>query len=196
MAVPTPTADPRDALFYANEAALNFQQGKAEASDKAARENAEAGYRYGNQQQRAAFKLRIPTIRNQANAQGLAESGINAQRQQQAGTDYASKQNRLGEIRTKAVAQANQNDLEAQKATGVGQSKNLAEAQDRAAKNLIENPPPEAQTPTAVQQGAAPSSQPRVNPNFGTQLAARKPLQFGFKEAEAREAAARRARKR
>ncbi len=188
--VATPIGDPRDALFYSNEAALNFQRENALANQKVAREGAESNYRYGAGQLRRAQPLRLTASRNQANSQGLAESGILAQRQGQIQTDYASKGSRLGEIRKAAVDRATKGEQEANRGYELGVGKNLEEATERGRARLEANPPTPEPAAGTVAAGGPAGSRVTVGPGSRT-----KPLQFGFKEVEAKEARERAARR-
>jgi hypothetical protein len=134
-------ANPLDATYYANLAALNFQKETTLAQDKRGREQTNASSRFAKGELTRAAPLRYAGNRNQANSQGLLESGQLAQKQGQTQADFANKQARVGEQRKSAIERYNEGDANANKAYDVGNSKAQAESFQRSKEELERNPP-------------------------------------------------------
>lgn len=150
----TPT--PLNATYYANLAALEFAKAQALSADNAGRQQAQTSYDYNRGQLQKAEPLKLTANRNQANAAGIAESGILAQRQGQTQTDFTSKGGQLTEQRRAAIQKYNEGDKSAEDAFRVGQSKALAESTEQSRKELLENPPQaQASYPTLPAQAAS-----------------------------------------
>jgi hypothetical protein len=147
---------PLNANYYANLAALEFAKAQTLGADNAGRQQAETTYNYNRGQLQRAEPLKLTANRNNANAGGIAESGILAQRQGQTQTDFATKGNQVSEQRRAAIEKYNQGDKAAEDAFRVGQNKALAESTEQAKKELLENPP-QAQVsyPTLPAQAAS-----------------------------------------
>jgi hypothetical protein len=94
-ASPFPAGDPRSATYNEELGALLHQREIALSSDKASREEAQTGYKYGLSQYNAAEPKALTTEQNLANSQGLLESGINAQRRGGILADYVGKRGNL-----------------------------------------------------------------------------------------------------
>lgn len=154
-------ANPLDATYYANLAALNFQKETTLAQDKRGREQANASSRYAKGELTRAAPQRYAANRNQANSQGLLESGQLAQKQGQTQADFANRQARVGEQRRQAIERLNENDSNANKGYEVGNAKAQAESFQRSKEELERNPPaaPAAQYPTMqAQVGGTPGA--------------------------------------
>lgn len=134
-------ASPLDGIYFANLAALNFQRENALAQDKRGREQANAQARYAKSELTRQAPLRYAANRNNANSQGLLESGQLAQRQGQTQADYASKQARIAEQRRSAIERFNEGDANAGKGYLVGAQKAEQESFARAKEQLERNPP-------------------------------------------------------
>lgn len=132
---------PLNATYYANLAALEFAKAQTLGADNAGRQQAQTSYDYSRGQLQKAEPLRLTANRNSANAAGIAESGILAQRQGQTQTDFASKGGQLAEQRRAAIQKYNEGDKSAADAFRVGQSKALAESTEQSKKELLESPP-------------------------------------------------------
>lgn len=134
-------ANPYDATYYATLAAYNWQKENTLAQDRRGREQANASARYAKGELTRAAPLRYAANRNQANSQGLLESGQLAQRQGQTQADLASKQARVVEQRRQAIERLNENDANANKGYEVGAAKAGAESVQRSKEELERNPP-------------------------------------------------------
>lgn len=137
--------NPLDATYYANLAQLNFQKENTLAQNKRGREQTNANSAYSKGQLTRQEPLKLQGNRNTANSQGLLESGQLAQRQGQTQTDYATKQNRIGEQRRSAIERFNESDQNAGKGYLLGAQKAEAESFQRSKEALLANPPVPAQ---------------------------------------------------
>jgi hypothetical protein len=152
-------ANPLDATYYANLAALNFQKETTLAQDTRGREQANASSRYAKGELTRAAPLRYAANRNAANSRGLLESGQLAQTQGQTQAEFANKQAKVGEQRRSAIERFNENDANANKSYEVGNTKAQAESFQRSKEELERNPPAPAQYPTlAAQAGGTPGA--------------------------------------
>lgn len=170
-------ANPLDATYYANLAALNFQRENTLAQDKRGREQASASSRYAKGELTRAAPLRYAANRNQANSRGLLESGQLAQTQGQTQADFANKQARVGEQRRQAIERLNENDSNANKGYDVGNAKAQAESSQRSKEELERNPPAPEVAPTgapAVQPPQVVNSRPQRSTPALRAAAARK----------------------
>lgn len=149
------SANPYDPTYYANLAALNFQKETTLAQDRRGREQASASSRYAKGELTRAAPLRYAANRNQANSQGLLESGQLAQRQGQTQADFANKQSRIAEQRRQAIERMNENDANAEKGYEVNVAKAGAESLQRSQEQLERNPPAPELAPAGV-----PAAQP------------------------------------
>ena len=143
-------ADPRDATYYANEAAAEHIKGRIEGEDKYGRENAESQYGYGESQVAKARPLALRADINKANTEGLLQSGQEAQRRGQVLTGFLGKEHALGETRRNAVEGFNRKDATARESFTDAMATQLAAAQERAKANLVANPPAEPPAPLGV----------------------------------------------
>lgn len=166
-------ANPLDATYYANLAALNFQKETTLAQDRRGREQANASSRYAKGELTRAAPLRYAGNRNQASSQGLLESGQLAQRQGQTQADFANKQARVGEQRRQAIERFNENDANANRGYDVGNAKAQAESFQRAQEQLERNPPA-PQVAQALQPPQVVSSRPQRSTPALRSAAARK----------------------
>jgi len=149
-----------DPLYYGNLAKINFQKEQSLAQNKATLERQNAGYAYSKSQLSRAEPRALQNTRNQANSQGLLESGQLADRRGQVQTDYAVKQGRNTELRKQAIDQYNSGNKSANDRYGVEDfSERLASGQ-RAKEALLANPPVPA--PEAASPAVAGPQPPRV----------------------------------
>jgi hypothetical protein len=94
-ASPFPTGDPRTAEYNETLATLLHQRENSLATDNASRGETQTAYKYGISQYDAAEPKALTAEQNQANSQGLLESGINAQRRGGILADYVGKRGNL-----------------------------------------------------------------------------------------------------
>lgn len=134
-------AEPRDALFWAEVPRFNFAKETRLAQDKRGREQANASSRYAKGELTRAAPLRYAANRNQANNQGLLESGQLAQRQGQTQADFANKQSRITEQRKAAIERLNEGDSNADKEYNLSIGSAEAASVQRQKEQLERNPP-------------------------------------------------------
>jgi hypothetical protein len=132
------SADPFSATFYANQAALELSRNTTLAGDQLSRrlENASSEYSQGVNDR--AEPRALTANRNTANSQGLAESGVLAQRQGVTQTGYAQKDASIQAARRAAIERLNTGENAAVKSFEVGTNKNVAEEGERKRNQAIE----------------------------------------------------------
>jgi hypothetical protein len=140
-ASPFPEGDPRNAKYFENLAALEHSKGRTEAEDAKGREEAASTYKYGTEQLQKQEPLALKANTNRANTEGLATSGILAQRQGVTQTGYAGKEHTLGESRRTAVERFNRGDQLAREGYAEKAKSALTNAEIEARANLEKNPP-------------------------------------------------------
>src|SRR5437016_3501990 len=95
--------DPRDATFWANQAALDFQRQNTLTDIGKERAGEEAKYKYNRGELERAEPLARKRGMGKANTEGLLQSGTLAQRQGETQTQYVGKGSRLSEARQAAL---------------------------------------------------------------------------------------------
>src|SRR5450631_848799 len=130
-----PNADagnPYSAKFFATQAALNASLEKGLAEESRNAENTEGQYKYnlGVNAQNEGRALRAGGQR--ANTEGLAESGVLAQRQGVTQTGAAQKTHALGEGRRKAIEGYQQGAATKQLDYASGTAANVGNAEEAA----------------------------------------------------------------
>jgi hypothetical protein len=147
-ATPFPAGDPRNASFAATVAALTLGREQQEESDNRDMALAKASYQYNTGVNLRGEVQRVGANRNNANSQGLAESGTLAKTQGQTVEGYAQKEARLGEVRQNAINQYTEKQSNAAKTYNVGYAGALATSEEKGREEAEKNPPaPEGATP-------------------------------------------------
>jgi hypothetical protein len=134
-------SNPFSVTFWANEAALTFSTERSLAEDQEATRETNSTYNYNRGVNQRAEPLKLTANRNSANSNGLAESGVLAKTQSVAQTDFAQKDQRLGETRRNAVEKYQGKENDAVTQYGLDTAKYVADAQTEGLKALEENPP-------------------------------------------------------
>ncbi len=137
--------NPYAAKFAEQQAKLNLSLEQGLAADKQAAENTEAGYKIGLFENAQTEGRALKAGGQKANTEGLAESGVLAQRQGVTQTGYAQKAGKLGESRQKAIEGYQTKALNAEQDYNLNTANNVRAAVTEAEKYAIEHPPaPEA----------------------------------------------------
>ena len=154
---PSAEADnPYSAKFYATQAALNASLEKGLAEEKAGAEHEEQAYKLGLFENSQGEGRALKTGGQKANAEGLAESGVLAQRQGVTQTGYAQKAGTLGTSRRNAIEKYQNDAATKQLQYGEKTAGNVADAEAESLKYAEEHPP------AAPEPAATPSAPRRV----------------------------------
>lgn len=117
---PFPVGDPRTATYNDELATLQHQRETSISGARVEKGQAQENYRFGLSQYNQAEPRALSTEQNTANTQGLAESGINAQRRGTVLSDYVNKKTTLGTTEQRALARAAEKENQAQINYGLG----------------------------------------------------------------------------
>ena len=196
--------NPFTAQFWAQVNALNLSTAREMAREQQATRQTNAAYEYNRGVNARAEPQRLTANRNTANTQGLAESGVLANRQGQTQTGYAQKGARLNETRANAVKrfQTNEKGITEKYGADIGvalaaqQEKGVPTAEAEGAQPTTPGPAP---TPGVPQPGAAgnlgkwtnvPGGSVRINNAQGPRIISgqRQPTTLSPRKAAARRA--------
>ena len=159
--------NPYSAKFYATQAALNASLEKGLAEEKVGAEHEESAYKLGLFENAQTEGRALKAGGQKANTEGLAESGVLAQRQGVTQTGYAQKAGTLGTNRRNAIEKYQNDAATKQLDYGEKTATNVANSEAEAEKYAIEHPPAE---PAAA---ATPAAPPVVGVASRTQAAAK-----------------------
>ena len=126
-------------LYYATMAKLNFSVQKAQAEGKQALANLNSAYEFNRGNALRQEPIRFQQLRNQANSQGLAESGVAAQNAQRAATGFAEKAQALSQQRAQAAQKVRTGIQNAEREGTLGQQEDIARAGKEQAEYIAAN---------------------------------------------------------
>ena len=180
-------ASPYTAKFFATQVALNasLEKGLAEEAHNAA--NTEAQYKYGLGVNAQNEGRALRAGGQKANAEGLAESGVLAQRQGVTQTGATEKAHTLSTNRQKAIESYQSGAATKELNYSSGTGNNVASAEEAGKQYAIEHPPA-VPTPTAPTKapGGTPLSQIQPGRQLSTIRLSRNPTTRARQEAAAR----------
>lgn len=167
-ASPFPAGDPRSATYNDQLASLLHQQESALAGDEARRTEARASSKYGISQLNMAEPRALTSEQNTANSQGLAESGINAQRRGALQSGYVSKRGQIASKLQTTEGTINRSEQQARESYGLGVKSAADKAVEQYRAELL------AANPTTPEAQAS-----NLGPNGGVRQYSREPAGAG-----------------
>lgn len=164
-----PAGNPQSALYNETLATLLHQQETSLASDTAARQETETGYKAGVQSYNVAEPKALTAEQNHANTAGLLESGVNARERGSVLGSYAEKRGALATKEQQNLNKITTDEQNARETYGLGVKGAATKALEEYKKEQMALGPTEPSGPPAIanpggaaQQPGAPTSLPGV----------------------------------